>query len=115
MLAEAKARIADTPGKYVNHIYGETENGGTSYLIISHVPFDQLGLPAVPSKPVATASETVMEGTLPFAFGWAVVLSAVAGLVRLRERGTHKRTEPELLTMAATAPVEEQPAKEQQP
>jgi formate dehydrogenase iron-sulfur subunit len=114
MLTEAKARIAATPGKYVNHVYGETENGGTSYLIISHVPFEQLGLPQVPLKPVATASETVMEGTLPFAFGWTVVLSAVAGLVRLRERGARQHLEPELVMVADPRPAEE-PAQEQQP
>lgn len=90
LLAEAKSLIAAHPGKYVNHVYGETENGGTSYLIISHVPFADLGLPEVPSQSVSAASEAVMEGTLPFAFSWAVVLSAVAGLVRLRERGTRK-------------------------
>jgi formate dehydrogenase iron-sulfur subunit len=43
VMAEAKTRIADNPGKYVNHIYGEKEAGGTSWLYISNVPFDQLG------------------------------------------------------------------------
>jgi len=64
MLAEAKARIAATPGKYVNHAYGETENGGTSYLIISHVPFENLGLPKVPQESVNITSESVMSGTI---------------------------------------------------
>jgi formate dehydrogenase iron-sulfur subunit len=43
VLAEAKKRIANNPGKYVNHIYGEKEAGGTSWMYISNVPFDQLG------------------------------------------------------------------------
>jgi formate dehydrogenase iron-sulfur subunit len=43
VLAEARKRIADNPGKYVNHIYGEKEAGGTSWIYISNVPFDQIG------------------------------------------------------------------------
>lgn len=45
MLALAHARITDNPGRYIDHVYGETENGGTSTLYISPVPFEQLGFP----------------------------------------------------------------------
>jgi formate dehydrogenase iron-sulfur subunit len=95
MLAEAKARLAAHPDKYINHVYGEHENGGTSYLIISHVPFDQLGLPNVPHESVNETSEKVMSGTIPFALAWAGVLTAVAGLVRFRERGLKKKSAAE--------------------
>ena len=43
VLAEAKKRIADNPSKYVKHIYGEKEAGGTSWMYVSNVPFEQLG------------------------------------------------------------------------
>jgi formate dehydrogenase iron-sulfur subunit len=59
-------------------VYGEHENGGTSYLIISHVPFKDLGLPEMPEEPINEVSEKVMEMTIPFAFGWGTVLSMVA-------------------------------------
>jgi len=40
-----KAReIIRGDAKYVKHIYGETEAGGTSWLYISDVPFEELGL-----------------------------------------------------------------------
>ncbi len=45
LLAEAKRRIAAEPGKYVPHIYGEKEMGGTSVLLLSSVPFDLFGYP----------------------------------------------------------------------
>lgn len=44
LLEEAKKRIHDNPGNYVNHIFGETEVGGTSVLLLSSVPFRQFGL-----------------------------------------------------------------------
>ncbi len=43
VVAEAKRRINKEPGKYVNHIYGLEEAGGTSWLYISDVPFEKLG------------------------------------------------------------------------
>lgn len=39
----ARERIVKNPGKYVDHIYGEHEVGGTSWMYISGVPFEQLG------------------------------------------------------------------------
>ncbi len=36
-------RIKEHPDKYVDHIYGENEVGGTSWLYLSDVPFDQVG------------------------------------------------------------------------
>ena len=87
LIAEAHKRINTHPTRYINHVYGETENGGTSYLILSHVPFKELGLPEIAPTPVNAVSETVMSGTLPFAFTWGAVLTGVALLVRLRNRG----------------------------
>ena len=42
MLAEARRRIVQNPGTYVDHVYGEREVGGTGYLYLSAVPFEQL-------------------------------------------------------------------------
>ncbi|MCD6292938.1 MAG: 4Fe-4S dicluster domain-containing protein [Deltaproteobacteria bacterium] len=39
----AHDRIKSSPKKYVDHVYGETEVGGTSWMYISSVPFDQVG------------------------------------------------------------------------
>jgi len=38
----AAERIAAEPGKYIDHIFGETEFGGTSGLYISDVPIDDV-------------------------------------------------------------------------
>ena len=47
LIAIARKRIADNPEKYVNHIYGEHEAGGTGWLYLSPVPFEDVGLPDV--------------------------------------------------------------------
>ena len=69
LLQKAHARIAAHPDRYIDHVYGEFENGGTSYLILSHVPFSELGLPDLPETPVNEVSEKVMGMTIPFALG----------------------------------------------
>ena len=45
LLLEAKKRIYASPDRYVNHIYGEKEAGGTSWLYLASEPFEKLGLP----------------------------------------------------------------------
>jgi formate dehydrogenase iron-sulfur subunit len=44
MLREARRRIAADPDTYYDGIYGEQEAGGTGFLYLSPVPFEQLGL-----------------------------------------------------------------------
>jgi hypothetical protein len=60
LLKIAHERIAAHPERYVNHVYGEFENGGTSYLVLSHVPFGELGLPDLPKSPVNQVSEAAV-------------------------------------------------------
>ncbi len=45
LLSVARKRIIEHPDRYVDHIYGELEVGGTSWLYISGVPFEKLGFP----------------------------------------------------------------------
>jgi formate dehydrogenase beta subunit len=47
LLSEAKLRIERSPDRYVDHVYGEVEAGGTQVLYLSHVPFEKLGLPSL--------------------------------------------------------------------
>ncbi len=44
LIAEARKRIVENPTNYTDQVYGEHEAGGTSFLYLSAVPFDELGL-----------------------------------------------------------------------
>ncbi len=88
LLEYAHQRIKEHPDRYIDHVYGETENGGTSYLVISHVPFEQLGMSTdIPHESVSELSEHIMEFTLPFAFSWGAVLTGIT----IGARQLHKR------------------------
>ncbi len=43
LLEIARQRIYNEPDRYVHHIYGEHEAGGTGYLYLASVPFEKLG------------------------------------------------------------------------
>lgn len=43
LIKEARRRIHENPEKYHDHIYGEHEAGGTSWLYLSPVPFEEIG------------------------------------------------------------------------
>ena len=44
LIREARRRIAGQPEVYNDHIFGEHEAGGTSWLHLSPVPFDEIGV-----------------------------------------------------------------------
>ena len=76
MLTEARKRIARRPDKYVDHIYGEHEAGGTSVIYVSHVPFAKLGFPNVGTKSY-TRFSTIALKVVPHA---VMALGAMLGL-----------------------------------
>ena len=97
LIKRAHERIAAHPDKYIDHVYGEFENGGTSYLILSHIPFSELGLPNLPETPVNAVSEKVMALTIPFALGWGAVLSGVAAGVAMHEKKKQAAAEKDIV------------------
>ncbi len=45
LLKMAKLRVWKEPEKYIDHVYGEEEAGGTGWLYVSSIPFSELGFP----------------------------------------------------------------------
>lgn len=83
LLTEARRRIGARPTKYVNHVYGEKEAGGTSWMYLSPVPFDTLGFPTLGDEHPTHTSEAVLNAT-PVTVIAAV--AALSGLYRLTKR-----------------------------
>jgi len=85
LLTEAHKRLDDSPGRYVDKIYGEFDGGGTQVLYLSHVPFDKLGLPELGSEPVPKLNRTIQHGVYKGMIAPAA-LYVVLGAVMLRNR-----------------------------
>jgi Fe-S-cluster-containing dehydrogenase component len=61
LLEEARARLKAHPDRYVPHVYGEHEVGGTNHLFLAALPFNQLGLPELKSDAPASFSERIQH------------------------------------------------------
>ncbi len=80
LLRIARQRIKDNPGRYIPHIYGEKEMGGTSWMYIAGEDFTRLGFQRLPSTPAPALTEAIQAGL--FSYLWApAALFAVLGLV----------------------------------
>jgi len=94
LLAEAHRRIAAEPGRYVDHIYGEHEAGGTQVLCLSAVRFEETSLPRLSDQPAAGLSESIQHG-LYKGFIAPVALYGVLAGVMWRNRRVDSKSTPE--------------------
>ncbi len=88
LLHEAHARIHARPDKYVDHVYGEEEIGGTSWLYISDVPFDTLGFKALPRRPLPSLTWDVVSRLPAVVTILASLLAPVALSLSRKEKTT---------------------------
>jgi ferredoxin len=58
----AHSRIRQNPGRYKDHVYGEHEAGGTSWLYMAGVDFAETELPVLDSMPIPEATEKIQHG-----------------------------------------------------
>ena len=100
ILDEAQRRILGD-SKYVRHIYGSEEAGGTSVFFISDVPFEKLGFVAAPKQPmpVLTASALsdgptviLVGGALLSGVYWITQRRAEVALAEAREKSVKERS-----------------------
>ena len=86
LLREARGRIITNPGRYVDHIFGEHEAGGTSVLYISGVPFDQLGFKVdVEENPYPKLTWNVLEKLPSVVTTGGVLLAGIWWITKRRE------------------------------
>lgn len=97
MLDLAHDRIKNEPQRYIHHVYGEYENGGTSTFYISPVSFEQLGFP------IAKGTESPAEfNRLATEISTPIIASSVAvgmtGIYLALEHKENKHAESKLET-----------------
>jgi hypothetical protein len=85
MLEIAHQRLVDD-GQYVQHVYGESEAGGTSMLYISRVDFEKLGFPALDDT-------SLPDITWPYMKAVPWIVATVASLSTAIYFYTHRRSQ----------------------
>jgi Fe-S-cluster-containing dehydrogenase component len=61
LLEIAHTRLQENPDRYLQHVYGEHELGGTNHLYLAAMPFNKLGLPILPENAPAEFSEKIQH------------------------------------------------------
>ncbi len=75
VLKEARRRIVENPGKYQDHVYGEHEMGGTNWIYISGVPFEEIGMRMdLGNTPAGNYTSGALGGVPLIASFWPVLL-----------------------------------------
>ena len=102
LLQVARGRISKFPDRYVDHIYGENEMGGTSWLYLSAVPFKEVGMRedlGVTPAPKLTAGAL---SAVPVVVGlWPVLLTGIYAINKRKEK-----IAKEEMSLAVAAAVE---------
>ena len=97
LLVRAHEKIKSHPGRYVDHVYGEHEAGGTSWLYLAGKPFEELGFLNLSDKSAPRLSETIQHGVFKHfvpPVAWCGILGLAMWMTR-PERGQHGGAAPE--------------------
>jgi hypothetical protein len=87
LLRIARERIGLFPDRYIDHIYGETEMGGTAWLTLSGVPFRDLGMREdLGTTPAPELTKGALSVVPVVASMWPVLLTGVYAISQRRER-----------------------------
>ena len=87
LLRMARERIRRHPERYVDHIYGEHEMGGTSWLYLSGVPYKEVAMRE--DLGVTPASELTAGAlsTVPMIVGlWPILLTGIYAMNKRSEK-----------------------------
>jgi Fe-S-cluster-containing dehydrogenase component len=107
MIKIARERIGKYPGHYVDHIYGESEMGGTSWLYISHVPFAQAGMREDLGTTAAGKLTAGPLGAVPIVVGlWPVLLTGIYAINKRKDKIAKEERHAAVLAAQAQAAEE---------
>ena len=86
LLKIAQNKIAKNPNRYVNHIYGEKEMGGTSWLYLSPVKFKEIGFREDLGTTSAGKLTAPCLASVPVIVGlWPIFLTGLYAITKRKE------------------------------
>ncbi|MEI6807528.1 MAG: 4Fe-4S dicluster domain-containing protein [bacterium] len=80
LLDIAKRRIREHSGRYIPHIYGENELGGTAWMYLSSIPFQEIDLPKFGYHPTPGYTEPIQHAIFKWFLPPLGVFAALGGI-----------------------------------
>ncbi|MFI3271900.1 MAG: 4Fe-4S dicluster domain-containing protein [Pseudomonadota bacterium] len=95
LLRIAHERIARYPDRYVDHVYGEDEMGGTQWMYLSGVPFKEIGMNEELGNAPAPSFTAGALGSVAMVVGiWPILLTGAYAITKRKEQvATEERIE----------------------
>ena len=111
LLRIGRERIRKFPDRYVDHIYGENEMGGTSWLYLSEVPFKEIGMREDLGVTPAPKLTSGALSAVPMVVGlWPVLLGGIYAINKRKEK-IEKQEKAQAVAQALEAAETEAKAK----
>ncbi len=82
----ARDRIRRDPDRYVDHILGEYEVGGTSWMYLSGKDFGELDFPKLGEKPAPGVSESIQHGIFAYFVPPVSLYALLGGIMWITKR-----------------------------
>jgi Ni/Fe-hydrogenase subunit HybB-like protein/Fe-S-cluster-containing dehydrogenase component len=115
LLELAKLKIAKHPDKYIDHIYGEHEAGGTSWLYLSSVPFEELGFVKLENTAPPRLTEGIQHGIFRYFIPPISLYAILGGIMWLsKEREDRSEGNPSPQATLSEGPEEEEQTEEKE-
>jgi hypothetical protein len=98
LLTLSKDRIAKRPDRYVDHVYGENEVAGTSWLYLTGRPGTEVGLIELPLSAPAQRTESIQHGIFKYGIIPITVYGALGAVMWFNQRkaeASAKSTSPD--------------------
>jgi hypothetical protein len=86
LIRVARNRIKRNPERYVDHIFGEYEIGGTSWLYLAPKEFTELGFPELGKNPAPGVSESIQHGIFAYFVPPVSLYALLGGIMWLSKR-----------------------------
>jgi Fe-S-cluster-containing dehydrogenase component len=90
LIKVARERIKKYPDRYVDHIYGENEVGGTSWMYLAGEDFSKLAFPKLGTNPAPGVSESIQHGIFAYFVPPASLYALLAGIMWLGKKRNEK-------------------------
>ncbi len=82
----ARKKIHAKPARYNDHIYGEKEVGGTSWLYLTGQPVEELGMPALDEKVPPQLTESIQHGVFKYGLPPLALYGLLGGIMWFTNR-----------------------------
>lgn len=91
LIQEAHKRIEKNPDRYLNHVLGEAEVGGTSWLYLANKEFNEMDFPKLSNHPAPGVTESLQHAIFAYFIPPAMLFSLLGGIMWINRKSEENK------------------------